>query len=131
MNNLLFTTKFLDRLAYQGKELDFADIIERDGKKWLVYDPVDPKNPWTLAEVGDHLRIPLVPQLTKDCDPNTALGYAWKLGFEAACAILVSGARPSAVHVSLGTPIEQLHDPASGYPLHFRFWMGIAVKLES
>lgn len=137
MSKLKLTHKLLDRLAYEkpdanGQPLDMADLIDADNGRWLVYDPKDPKEPWSLNDgSGGMIRVPVVPHLSKDCDPTNALGYAWQLGFNAAHELITSGVRFTALHLALATPMEQLFQEGSGYPAHFRFWLGFAVKLES
>lgn len=116
------SSKTLDRLSYP-KGSDFADIIARDGYRWLVYDP-SPAGHWSPVESGDVVRVPLIPHLTANGDPSSALAYAALTGF-----LLNDLAFVSHVHAVVGSPVESLNDEAGGVR-QFRFWFGLAVRIS-
>ncbi len=107
-----------------------ADIIKRaTGELWLVRNaPIvgDVPNAWSAVSDGELVRVPLIPYLTSDADPATAMGFAVQLGVKV-IDLLGPDTEVVRVHLALGT-VDEVVDEFNR-SVKFRFWFGFAAHV--
>lgn len=107
-----------------------ADMIRR-GTTETWYVPFSPLSfteaaDWRFYKRNDHVVIPLLPYLVP-ANPADAFGFLFQLGVNAAQQL---GGKPvKRLHLSIGEPVNQVHDEASGQTV-WSFQLGIGVLLE-
>jgi hypothetical protein len=107
-----------------------ADIIKRStGELWLVRTgPIvgDAATGWASVSDGELVRIPLIPYLTSDADPATAMGFAAQLGVKV-MDLLGPDTEVVRAHLALGT-VDEVVDEFNR-SVKFRFWFGFAAHV--
>ncbi len=124
---MLFTYNRVDVAAYAGMPEGPQDVITREPRDtWLVaYSPIVPGEVirWSVCQKEQHVLIPLVPYLLST-QPELALGYMLQLGLSAAAQLERRVAR---LHLSLGSPVNEVDDPQYGHRLQFYCGFGIVL----
>jgi|GEM_PF-7073479 len=108
-----------------------ADIIKRTHPAEVWHVPFKPFNfvdspDWRHVKRDNNVYIPLFPYLVPS-DPADALGFAFQLGVHAIHDL--SGAQVQRLHLSIGDPVNQVHDQTSGQ-IVWQFYLGLGVILR-
>ena len=128
---MLITADHLDVTAYEARHEQPATLLPRTGgETWLVRETpleTDLANPWSVANLGTHVRIPLYPYLVAGLEPASAIALGGKLAATflsgALLEALAPGVRPLRLHMSVGHPVQELS-------ANLRFWTGFALLVR-
>lgn len=87
---------------------------------------------WRTVPAGQKVCVPLLPYCSIGKDAENAIGHAVQLGFQAALdALRTAGVPPLRLHLSIGTPVEELDrhlSDGSGELVDcYRYWIGVCV----
>lgn len=102
-------------------------IARRPGETWLVaFNGIrtGQKVEWTRFTKEDQILVPLVPYLIVPA-PEMALAYTLSLGAQAIESL--GGIRIRKLHLSVGVPVNDMHDEAHGHV--WQYYVGVAVML--
>ena len=81
---------------------------------------------WRLFKKDQAIYIPVFPYVVPS-DPTDALGFAFQLGVRAIHDL--GGTPVRRLHLAIGTPVNQITDPATG-TVAWQFYLGFGVVVQ-
>lgn len=121
------TFENLDIGVYEARKVKPASVVERGPRDlWVIREQplgTELSPPWLSSLNGEHFQVPLHSYRTNGTEPSNAMAFAFQLGVQAGLEMLVSGYRPTRMHLVFGSPVQEENGT-------LQFWVGVAFRVE-